>query len=131
METLAYLHCASVYEDVPSEDLVPSNDRHPVFGLNGKKFSIMLSIALLPMVLGATVLGGAQEAHAYRGCGGGGYCKVSYKVRYKTIKKVRYKTIKIVRYKRVPVYRKRYRCVIPVKYCHCYTKYKVVYRHWY
>lgn len=121
METLAYLHCASVYEESPSVDLVPSNDSHPVFGLNGKKFSIMLSVALLPMILGATVLGGAQEAQAYRGCGGG-YCRPHYKVRYKTIK--------IVRYKRVRVYRKRYRCVVPVRRCHCYTSYKVVYRRW-
>lgn len=52
METLAYLHCASAYEESSPTELVKSKTNSRLFdGLNWKKFSSRACFFLLPLVI--------------------------------------------------------------------------------
>ena len=119
METLAYIHCASAYGELDAIESVASAEIRPSsHGLKGKKFSMLVALSLLPIILGGAIMAGPQEAQAgYRHCGSG-YCKVHYRTRYK------YKYV-LVR-KRVRVRRKRIVCYFPVKHYHVTWKRVVI-----
>lgn len=76
METLAYIHCASAYEESPSIESVPRESNALVFDdLNWKKFSTRAWLYLLPFAIALGVLGISDQAQAALG-----YRDYSYKV---------------------------------------------------
>jgi hypothetical protein len=77
MDTLAYLHCASSYDEAPQVESLPALDDEPLFnGLNWTKLSSSAFILLMPFAVALGVVGMPQQAEAY-GCGGYSYtsCK--------------------------------------------------------
>ena len=111
MENLAYLHCASAYDEAPAIESTLAEDTTPLFdGLDWKKLSGKACIALLPF---AIVLGMAasmpQQAQA-----GGCYTKyTSCKVHYRVVHRPKYYVKRyrvtihrpVYRYKYYPVYK--------------------------
>ncbi|GEM_PF-2847367 len=74
METLAYIHCASAYEESSLIESVKSEDNAPVFdGLNWKKFSTQAWLYLLPFAIALGVLGISDQAQAAVGYRDYGY----------------------------------------------------------
>ena len=65
METLAYLHCASAYEESSSTESVKTETKARLFeGLNWKKFSSRACLFLLPLVVGLGSFSVPAEAYA-------------------------------------------------------------------
>lgn len=126
MENLAYLHCASAYDEAPPIELVPGEDLEPLFNdLNWNKFSSKAFVALMPFAVVAGLLATPQQAQAGYHCGH----VVSVSCKYKTVsyhKKVVYKAKYIpVVYKKV-VYKPKYITVVHRKVIPAYKYVKVV-----
>ncbi|GET37988.1 hypothetical protein [Microseira wollei] len=126
MENLAYLHCASAYDEAPPIELVPGEDLEPLFNeLNWNKFSSKALVGLMPFAVVVGLLGTPQQAQAGYHCGH----VVSVSCKYKTVsyhKKVVYhaKYIPVV-YKKV-VYKPKYITVVHRKVIPAYKYVKVV-----
>ena len=106
MDYLAYLHCASAYDEAPSIESTPAEDAQPLFnGLNWKKLSGKVCLALLPVaiVLGIVVI--PEQAQA-RGCYT--YSYRPCKVRHRVIRKPKYYVKHYPVVIRRPVYRYKY-----------------------
>lgn len=125
MENLAYLHCASAYDEAPPIELVPGEDLEPLFNdLNWNKFSSKALIALMPFAVAFGMLGTPQQAQA----GGCGHV-VSVSCKYKTVsyhKKVVYKAKYIPVVRRKVVYKPKYVTVVRRKVIPAYKYVKVV-----
>jgi hypothetical protein len=108
METLAYLHCASAYDEAPPIEFVPGEENEPLFNSpDWKKLSSKACLALIPFAVAWGALGAPQQAHAGYHCG---YrpkvVKCSYaKVKYHKVVKYKAKYIKVVRKVVIPDYK--------------------------
>ena len=106
MDYLAYLHCASAYDEAPPIESTPAEDAQPLFnGLNWKQLSGKVCLALLPVaiVLGMVVTpeqaqAGGCYSYSYRPC----------KVRHRVIRKPKYYVKHYPVVIRRPVYRYKY-----------------------
>ena len=127
MENLAYLHCASAYDEAPPIESVVGEEIEPLFNeLHWQKFSSKALLALMPFAVAFGLLGTPQQAQAGYHCGHA--VKVSCK--YKTVsyhKKVVYKAKYHTVFHRKVVYRPKYHTVVHRKVIPHY-KYVRVYR---
>lgn len=110
MENLAYLYCASAYNEAPPIESTPAEDTTPLFsGLDWKKLSGKVCLALLPFAIVLGMVASPQQAQA-----GGCYstyspCQVRYRVKHRPRYYVkRYPVVihrPVYRYKYYPVYK--------------------------
>lgn len=106
MENLAYLHCASAYEEAPPIESTLAEDTQPLFnGANWNKLSGKVCLALLPFAIVLGMVSIPQQAQA-GGCYSHTYssCKVHHRVIRKPKYYVKHYPVVIHR----PVYRHRY-----------------------
>jgi hypothetical protein len=110
MEALAYLHCASAYDESPLIELMPDEENQSLCdGLDWKKFSSQVCLALMPFAIVVAALGSPQPAQASHRCGEYTSCKVYRRVIHKPKYYVKHYPVVIRRpvyhYSYYPVYR--------------------------